>query len=89
MTLSHAMGGLDAESDYRVSIFDRLRELLFEGDEMVGSDVSLKYEWRGGYEVLEYHRAGGGSSHYGGSYHPNGVCEGGGVCVRCGCTLFA
>ena len=29
-----------------------------------------------------------GSSNFAGSYHPNSVCEGQGICIHCGCTLF-
>ena len=50
--------------------------------------MSLIYEWRAGYEVLTIKHARGGTSDYGVSYHPNVYCEGDGICIRCGRTLF-
>lgn len=86
MTLQHALGYVDEDSEYHVSLADRIRDLA--PDQELGSDMTLVYSWSGGYESLEVKYAKGGSSDYRGSYHPNVVCEGGGICTYCGRTLF-
>ena len=94
MTLSHAFGELDETSEYRVALLDRLRDLA--PDQTLGSDMSLVYEWRAGYEKLTIRRVNGGGTEYGGSYHPNAVCEpykgdgtrGAFVCRWCGSVCW-
>jgi hypothetical protein len=29
-----------------------------------------------------------GEESYRSAFHPNGICEGKGICIHCGCTLF-
>lgn len=79
--------------EYGVSVFDRIAELFSEEDRELGPDVTLVYEWRGGYERTYHKREGGGDCEYRGSYHPDVICETGteraeGMCLWCGRTLM-
>lgn len=78
-----------SEHGYSVDIRERLADIRGEDGLHVGPRDTVVYEWRGGYEILTVSHEGGGSSEYRGVYHPNdGMCEGHGVCVRCGRTLW-
>lgn len=72
---------------YSVGLLERLQEII--GPETMGNDseVTLVYSFTQGYEKLDIQRNDIGGMSFAGSYHPNGVCEGGGVCMHCGRTL--
>lgn len=85
--------------DYKISIHDRIRELILGEGEYLGPNDFLSYSWDHGYERMEYKMSGCGSSSYGGAYHPDGCCwngrntsddnnDGTGICVYCGRTLM-
>lgn len=76
------------ETAYEVSLLDRLKA-AFEDDAILTDNNIFRYEWNRGYEKLYSHTLGHGSMDYAGVYHPNdGVCEGKGVCIWCGSTLY-
>lgn len=76
------------EAGYEVSLLDRLKA-QFEDDAILTDNIIFRYEWHRGYEKLYVHELGHGSLEYAGTYHPHdGVCEGEGVCIWCGSTLY-
>jgi hypothetical protein len=78
------------KSRYTVHIVDRIKTLMGEFDEIPENSV-VTYTFSLGYETLEMHTLGQGSSTYRGTYHPDGVCETGdgiGICSYCGATCF-
>ena len=77
---------------YTVHVVDRIKALMGEFDEIPENSV-VTYRFSLGYETLEMHTLGQGSSEYNGMYHPDVVCEtgtkdGSGICSYCGATCF-
>lgn len=69
--------------------YHRIREIM-GGDVVLGKKTSFEYSWHCGYEKINSKHdvdAKGGLS-YSGSYHPDAICEGDGICIHCGKTLF-
>lgn len=73
---------------YYVDPAARIAEIL--GAEEIPDTAELTYSFSQGYERLDYRsRPEHGGMHFAGAFHPGaGHCEGDGVCVWCGRTLF-
>lgn len=83
---SHEQNGEIVEHRYTINIPERVRELMLNGE--IDEQDEIHYTWRGGYEIL-LHKKAGGEFDYRGVYHPgDGCCQGRGVCIYCGRTLF-
>lgn len=68
---------------------DILREQLPFPDDFDMHNGDLEFSIHHGYIKVEYRNSPEhGSSHFAGSYHPNDRCQGVGICVYCGRTLF-
>lgn len=75
--------------EYTANLSERLKEIVGEVEEVnQDTELTLTYTFFGGYEKLEITRNDAGSLSYAGPYHPNGMCEGGGVCVHCGSVMY-
>lgn len=71
-----------------VNVIERIKELALELEIDI-SEGEFEYSYSKGYEILKEKRdSKHGGMEYQGSYHPLGYCEGKGICIRCGSTLF-
>jgi len=55
-------------------------------DRKITEEDEIEFSISDGYVIFETHGPSGNGS-FRGAYHPNVVCEGGGICIHCGCTL--
>lgn len=77
---------------YSVTLRQRL-DALGVLDHVLTDEDSFKYEWYGGGERYGFDHVAGverthGATHFRASYHPCGYCEGDGICIWCGRTLW-
>lgn len=68
-----------------------LREILEWGigdlDRKITDEDVIEFSWDAGYVIYSHEGPQIGNGDFRGVFHPNVVCEGGGVCIYCGCTL--
>lgn len=66
-----------------------LKELMDYGDDFDMKTGTLQFSIKDGY-ISFYckNRPEYGSISFSSSVHPNGICEGEGICIHCGMTLY-
>ena len=81
--------------DFNIRYCQTLRERLEQLgvlDTVLTEKNEFTYSWLGGGEHQTYKHEfldqNSGGSDYRGQYHPKGLCEGSGICIHCGRTLF-